>query len=160
MKRPLILILLLAIATGILYLNFTSPDLRSRPNTNHIARLEKFEEKLILNLKFDRSRKADYYQFLLEKRLAELKFAATNKDQLDYVEETASRYTTYLGYLSDFIIQNKMTNRKDELLQTFSEHTQIIEELQKNYQFDSGWWLAIQHDINTLKIFSDQIKPL
>lgn len=127
---------------------------------DHIAgRLEKLKEKLTLFFKFNKKDKTRYYQFLAGKRLAELSYIIEN-NQIKFVEETASRYSTYIGTLTNFVVKNKVSSEKEELLKMFDRHIKIIEGLQRRFKFESGWWLAIQHDINSAKLFRDKIKEL
>lgn len=122
------------------------------------GKIEKVKEKLSLFLKFNKVAKVDYYQYLSEKRLAELVYAVEN--DVNSLEQTASRYSTYIGTLTNYVLANKITGEKQDLVSMFERHTRIIESLQKKFEFESGWWLAIQHDINSLGIFKDKIKAL
>lgn len=127
---------------------------------NHIASsIEKISEKISLVLKFSKHAKADHLQYLAEKRLAELIYVIKS-DKIDSVEETASRYSTYLGNLTNYIINRKFSDKKDELISLYSQHAQILKEQQKKFKYDSGWWLAIQHTINLTGIYSEQLKRL
>lgn len=125
---------------------------------DHVAgNFEKLKEKLFLFIRFNKESRARYQQFLVEKRLAELAYVIES-DQIDRVEETASRYTTYAGNLANFVEAKKVSGVKKDVLEMYGRHEVIILDLQKNFEFESGWWLAIQHGINSTKIFSDQIK--
>lgn len=127
---------------------------------NHVAGLfEKISEKISLMLKFNQEDKADYYQELLDKRLAEIEFVTEN-GQGDLIEETSSRYATYLSTVSDFIISNKINNKKDSVLKTLEEHLKVLESIQSNFEFESGWWILIQHDINLVKDAKNKINNL
>lgn len=120
---------------------------------------EKVPEKLNLLFKFNKVNKANYLEYLTEKRLAEVSYVIKAKD-FNSIEATASRYSTYLGNLINFVIANKIASKKGELLLMFARHAEILTELQKNFDYDSGWWLATQHPINVTKIFSDKINSL
>lgn len=125
---------------------------------SHIANvIEKFKEKVTLFFKFSKEDKFNYQKFLLEKRLAELKYVIGSKEWQP-VEETSSRYATYLGKFNDFIIKNNLKDKKDEILSTYERHEKVLEELQINFEYDGGWWLLLQHDRNSTKIFSTQVK--
>src|SRR3990167_8416016 len=63
------------------------------------GKFEKLKEKVTLLFKIGRASKTDYLQYLTDKRLAELTFVIGAK-QIDDVEPTASRYSTYLGNLT------------------------------------------------------------
>lgn len=127
---------------------------------DHLAtKVEKIKEKITLFFKFNKLDKANYYQYLVEKRLGEMVYVIEN-DKIDSVEETASRYATYLGQLTDYMKKNNLLGKKDDLTKLYEAHTKKILELQKKFKYDSGWWLAIQHDLNTITILKDQTKTL
>lgn len=125
---------------------------------DHVANVvEKFKEKVTLIFKFSKEDKFNYQKFLLEKRLAELKYIVDGKEW-DPVEETSSRYATYLGKFTEFVAKNNLKDKKEEILGMYGRHKKVLEELQKNFEFESGWWLLLQHDINSTEIFSTQLK--
>lgn len=129
----------------------------NRVTVDHVATvLEKFKEKITLFFKFSKEEKFNYNQYLVEKRLAELKYVVDSKKG-DLVEETSSRYTTYLGNFTDFAVKNSFSNKKDELLIMYKSQKTVLEELQKNFEFESGFWLLLQHGINSTNIFSTQV---
>lgn len=123
---------------------------------DHIANVfEKLGEKVALFFKFSKEEKYNYNKFLLEKRLAELKYVIDSKEWTP-VEETSSRYATYLGNFNGFVIKNNLKDKEEEILGIYKRHGMVLEEMQKNFEFESGWWLLLQHDINSTKIFSSQ----
>ncbi len=125
---------------------------------NHVANVvEKLKEKVTLIFKFSKEDKFNYQKFLLEKRLAELKYIIDGKEWTP-VEETSSRYATYLGKFTGFVAKGNLKDKKEEILSMYERHSKVLEELQKNFEFESGWWLLLQHDINSTKIFSTQVK--
>lgn len=125
---------------------------------NHIANVfEKFKEKATLFFNFSKDSKLNYEKYLLEKRLAELKYVVDSKEWQP-VEETSSRYATYVSKFSENAIKNASKEKKEEIVGILERHEKIIEALQRNFEYDSGWWLLLQHDRNLLKMFSDRIK--
>lgn len=124
---------------------------------NHVANVvEKFKEKISLFFNFSNEGKLKYQKFLLETRLAELKYVIDSKEW-DPVEETSSRYATYLSKFSEFVEKSNFKDQKGEILSIYDRHEKIIEALQRNFEYDSGWWLLLQHDRNLLKMFSAQL---
>lgn len=145
---------------GVVLAQESQTETKTKVEVDHVANvLEKFREKVTLFFKFSKEDKYSYQKFLLEKRLAELKYVIDTK-QGNLIEETSSRYSTYLGNFTDFVIKNKLTSKKEEILKMYEEHQKILDTLQINFEFESGFWLLLQHDINTVKIFSEQIKLL
>lgn len=116
-------------------------------------------EKINLFFKFSQKDKIDYQQQLTEKRLAELKYVI-DSDKGDMIEETSSRYSSYLGNLSESVVKDKMTNKKQELLTMLESHAKVLDSLINQMEVESGFWLLLKHDINYVKIYSDQIKSL
>ena len=104
---------------------------------DHLAtRVDKLKEKITLFFKFNKSDKANYYQYLVEKRLGEMTYVIEN-DKINSVEETASRYATYIGQLTDYVSKNRLSNKKDDLTKLYEAHTKQISELQKKFKYDS-----------------------
>lgn len=125
---------------------------------NHVANVvEKFQEKVTLFLKFSKEEKYKFQKYLAEKRLSELKYVVESK-QGNLVEETTSRYSTYLGNFSDFVIKKKLISNKEDILTMFETHTKILEKLQETYESESVFRMLLQHNINTIKIFSSKVK--
>ena len=113
-------------------------------------------ERINLMTRFSVESKARYWQKLTDIRLAELKMEV-DENNVDLIEETASRYSTYLGNYSEFVMSRKIESQKDTILAQFESHTDILTKLRDKFEYDSGWWLMIQHDINTIKIFKDRL---
>lgn len=156
MKKQIILTLLSLVILAPVIKAQTLPALTVK--VDHVATTtDKLQERLLLMLKFSKQAKANYYQYLVEKRLAELTYVIENKN-VNLVEELASRYSTYVGVLAQYVATNKITTKNKDLLAMFDKHAYLISELQKNFPFESGWWLAIQHDINSLKLFAAILK--
>ncbi len=126
----------------------------------HVAGgFEKIKEKIILFFKFNNNDKTDYYQYLAEKRLAEVYFVV-NSNQINLLEPTASRYSTHIGNLTNFVTTKKISAKKDGLVGMFERHIKIVEEIQKKVPVDSGWWIALRHDINSAKDFKEKIEKI
>lgn len=124
--------------------------------SNVVSRLS---ERISLFFKFSSKDKVNYQKKLTEKRLAELKYAVDN-EKGDLVEELASRYSTYVGRLTDMVVENKMTDKKQELIDMYDQHYNVVVELDKKFEANSGLWLMMEHDKNYLKIYSEQLKNL
>lgn len=150
-----LLIFLLSLASQSLIL---AQEPKVEIQVKHIANvIEKLTEKVTSLFKFSKEDKFNYQKFLLEKRLAELKYVVDSKEWTP-VEETSSRYATYLGKFTTFVAKSNLKDKKEEILSIYERHSKVLEELQKNFEFESGWWLLLQHDINSTEIFSRQIK--
>lgn len=156
MKWLVLILFIYIFFTDVSHVFAQSPQVTVK--VNHVATvLEKFQEKVTLFFKFSKNDKYNFQKYLLEKRLAELKYVIDNNDW-DPVEETSSRYATYLGNFTDFVLKNRLSDKKRDVLETYERHEQILEDLHKKINIDSGWWLLLQHDINLTKIYGEQIK--
>lgn len=132
-------------------------ELQPKVKVDHIANVfEKLKEKVTLFFKFSTDDKFNYHQSLAEKRLAELKYVIESK-QGNLIEETSSRYSTYLGSFTDFTIENKLSNKEEELIKMLEEHQKILETL-NNFEYESGFWMLMMHDINATKIYSTKAR--
>lgn len=126
----------------------TNSSYQNNVTVAHLPNMsDKIQEKIILFLKFNNPNKIEYYQYLLDKRLAEIKYAI-DTEQIDYVEPTASRYETFVGNLNGLIQTKLPTTIKTSLLETNNRHIKSLEFLRDQFPANSTWWLAIQHDIN------------
>lgn len=125
---------------------------------DHVASgFEKIQERISLFFHFTPSSKMDSYESLADKRLSELAYAVTSNDNL--VEPTASRYATYISGAAEYAVGKGVSkDRKDKFVTHLDGHKKVISELQKKYKHDSGWWLAIQHDLNTIDIVGSKLK--
>lgn len=160
MKKLTILLLFFVVYFWTIPRIEAADEIKPSIQVNHIANnVEKLQEKITLFFKFDKKDKTKYMEFLSEVRLAEL-YYGIKSNQLDLLEPSASRYSTYIGNLTNFAMANRVSSEKDELTKMFEQHIKIIEELQSSIPHDSGWWLALQHDINSAKLFKDKIKSL
>lgn len=116
-------------------------------------------ERIILFFKFNPESSIEYQSQLVEKRLAEVKYVVDSGDW-DPIEDVSSRYSSYLGRLTKFVLDHKMVSKKDDLIKMYSNHEAILEEILKNFESNSGFWLLIQHDINANKLYQQQIRDL
>ena len=158
--RKIILLLSLLLVLPLFFSSvvYAQETLNAEVQVNHVANVfEKFQEKVVGFLKFSNGDKYKYKKFILEKRLAELEYVIEGKKDWTPIEETSSRYSTYLGKFNDFFIESNLSDKKTEVLDMYVRHAKLLEELQKNFEFESGWWLLLQHDINYTKIYSDKV---
>lgn len=125
-------------------------------SADHVANVfEKLKEKVTMFFKFSQEEKFEYLAYLSEKRLGELKYVIDSK-QGNLIEETSSRYSTYLGNLTEYAISHKMTNKKEELKNLYDQHQKILEQL-NTFEYESGFWLLLMHNLNITKIYATQV---
>ena len=127
---------------------------------DHVAvGFEKLKEKITLFCTFSKSGKTKYQILLTEKRLAELKYAV-DSEQIDLIEKTSSRYATYVGKLTNYIIKNNQVSFQKELNSLFEMHKGTLEIMRNKFIYDSAWWLMLQQDIDTVNIFQIKLNSL
>lgn len=119
----------------------------------------KINEKIGLFLKFSSKSKAKYWRKLIDTRLAEIKYVV-DADKINDIEETTSRYSTYLGHYTNYLEKKKNGSEKEITLAMFEKHKDILISLRDKFKHDSAWWLLIQHDINTLDILKDKLERI
>lgn len=121
--------------------------------------MERFKEKISLFLKFSAKDKVALQQELTEKRLAELDYVIQS-GQGDLIEETSSRYRTYVGGLIKSTKSDQVQDMKTQLLEMGENHQKILAPLRDNFESNSGFWLLVQQDIDIVRDFTNQIRSL
>lgn len=122
--------------------------------TDHIATMwDKIGEKAEGFTKFNKKNKFVFNKKVLDKRLSEIVYAV--KEDPDRVEETSSRYGTYLNNFKNN--WNEYYDKK-VVSQMIKEHKTILDSLQKKEKYESGFWLLFQNNLNLLDQLSQKIK--
>lgn len=160
--RKIFLILFLALFIFLPNLAFADINQESTPSfkvkvekvSNVIDRLK---EKITLFFKFNSDDKLNYQQQLVEQRLGELDYVIRD-GQGDFIEEVSSRYAAYVGRLSESVLSSKNNNKRGEVIRMFNNHLPILAVMRDNFPANSGFWLLLQHDINTVRIYSAKIQ--
>lgn len=130
----------------------------SQIKVDHVANvMDRLKEKITLFFKFSITDKILYQQQLVEKRLAELKYVI-NDGQGDMIEEVSSRYAAYVGKFSEEVISKGTAADREKILTMYSSHSVMLETLRDHFPANSGFWLLLQHDINTIQIYTEKIK--
>ncbi len=114
-------------------------------------------EKIHGFFKFSNEDKLSYQRDLIEKRFAELVYVVDD-GQGDMVEEVSSRYSTYVGKFSEDLISRGVKSENVKYLEMYERHLKILPKLRDHFPANSGLWLLVQHDINTVQMFIDRIK--
>lgn len=129
----------------------------AKVQVDHIAGgIEKFREKIDLWFAFSSDKKTEIQENQLEKRLAEVSYIV-NKKHLDQLEETSSRYSTTAGKFTNYIVQKKLSNKKQQIIDQFTQHQVVIKNLEESIEYGSGLWMLLEHDYNALTIYKNQL---
>lgn len=113
--------------------------------------LMRLEEKLLEKFQFNKEAKKKYYQDLVQKRLAELKFIIDNS-YLDELEKSSQRVSYQVGILTDYVVREKLDSKKSTVIDLYKKDKLILEKLRDKYHSNSSFWMLIQHIINSVDI--------
>lgn len=119
--------------------------------------IDRLKERINLFFIFNSDDKLSYQEQLLEKRLGELDYVIRT-GQGDFIEEVSTRYAAYVGRFSESLLSGQNSSKKEQALETFKTHSKILARMRDNFPANSGFWLLLQHDINTVQIYSEKIK--
>lgn len=124
---------------------------------DHMANIrDRLVETITLFFKFNQKDKESYHLYLANKRLAELSYVIESGEG-DLIEEASNRYSAYLGRLTNYIIENRLSEYKQQLLDTYTGHQNVLNRLVYKIDVDSGFWLLLQHNLNTTKILKEKV---
>lgn len=127
------------------------------PSDDYRYAFKRLQEKIfLLILSYSPAKKAEYFSYLLEVRLAELKFVV-DKEDISNIETSSQRFSGTAGTLTDFIKQNYLTSQKQSVKEKMQQQIATLEVIRDKYPANSAGWLFIQHDINYLKIYLSQL---
>ncbi len=124
-----------------------------------VGGIEKLREKIDLWFAFSSDKKTEIQENQLEKRLAEVSYVI-NKKHLDQLEETSSRYSTTAGKFTNYIVQKKLSSKKQQIIDQFTQHQVVIKYLEESVEYGSGLWMLLEHNFNVLTIYKNQINNL
>lgn len=132
------------------------PREQINPDAGSKYLIKRFKEKVFMFFKFDLNSKIVYYQVLLDRRLGELAYIAENRN-IAHIETTSSRYESTAGQLAQILIVNKNKEKLLEVKQKFKDHLLGLAKIQDSFLSSSAEWRFIENDINSLKLYSQQI---
>jgi len=129
----------------ILFIAFSPISVFASSDNKRASDLDKVFEKIGL-----------FMRSLIDKRLFEMGSVAENSE-LGVFEETSSRYATYVGRYTEYIVTKKLSGQKESTNQMFNKHKEILTPFLYKYDYNSAWWLLLQQDIDTINIFQKKI---
>ncbi len=129
---------------------FDLPSIKIAPNSFFYP-LKRISEKVVVYFYFDSNKKADYYQNLVQVRLAELKYIV-DKDFRDQVERSTQRVSYQIGILTDYVVGKKLNNKQQSLADLYKSYRIILEKLRDKYPENSSYWMLVQHIINSIDL--------
>ncbi len=153
-KPTLLVVFILIFLT---YSVISSP--RSTPDQSILYLFKRGQEKVFMKLELTMPGRAKYMISLLDQRLLELQ-KIVEKKKIGYVLETASRYSTWAGRTTDFILENDLTEQKDLLLVQLTKHREVLEQIYDKYpkNTDDREYKYIEDDINYLELYMQKLQ--
>lgn len=111
--------------------------------------IKRLFEKFTESIQFTNKTKEKYYEDLVQKRLAELKYVV-DKDHLDQVERSTQRVSYQVGVLTDHVVRKKLNNERQRLFDLYKKDKIILEKIRDKYPANSSFWMLVQHVINSI----------
>lgn len=144
------------VLSGSVYANeqLSLPDTKINPGSFYYP-FKRILEKGWEKLQFSKQAKINFYESLLKTKLAELNYVVEKK-LLSQVQGSSERFAYYAGILTGELV--KENEDKEKMVKEFEQYGKFLEKLRDKYEANSSYWMLIQHDINSLKILSDQLK--
>lgn len=160
---PFVLLLALVLAWPLSSFAQSSQDVDIRyetvnPKDGTKYTLKRLKEKIfLLVLSPFSSKKADYFEELLDARLAELKFVVDNKDMANFQLAT-QRYSATAGQYTEFLVKKKLNERKEKAVGLLKTHLPVIEKLKGAFNDTTAEWRFVKQDEDYLKIYISQLE--
>lgn len=118
-----------------------------------ISRLfEKVSEKIL----FLEDSKVNFSKKILNKRFSELVYLAEKKDT-EQIQRSSERFAYQAGLLAD-LIKDQPIAEKEKVVSLFNSYKDDLNKIKHNYEQDSGYWILMLHDINTLSILTARLE--
>ncbi|MDO8638387.1 MAG: DUF5667 domain-containing protein [Candidatus Daviesbacteria bacterium] len=113
-------------------------------------------EKIADKFQFNKEAKFKYANSLIDKRMSELAFVVKNK-RLDEIQRSSQRLAYQVGTLTEFLIKQGDKVMKEQTRTQINSFTPALSELRDNFPANSSYWMLVQHDINSLKEYSEKL---
>lgn len=157
-KKFILILLLLVISfapSRVFAQEITLPQQKVYPGTFFfpLKRLvEKTWEKFL-----SKKGEVKFYNQLVITRLSELNYIASNK-KIGEVQTSSERFNFYAGKLTEKAKGNSGADEKRKIISDFENDTKLLMKLRDNFEYESSYWILIQHSINSLNIYIGQLK--
>lgn len=113
-------------------------------------------EKIMEKFQFNNDTKFKYSNSLIDKRMSELGYVVKNR-RLDEVQRSTQRLAYQVGTLTDFLIKQEDKQMKEQIKTKINSFFPALSELRDNFPANSSFWMLVQHDINSLKEYSEKL---
>lgn len=107
---------------------------------------------------YNPQKKLNYYEKLLDIRLAELKYIVDNKD-IANIEVGSQRYFSTAGQLTSYLMSKpNLSPNKEVAINLFINHSTVLEKLKTSYENTTAEWRFLRDDVNYLNDYSSILK--
>ena len=130
--------------------NIDLPQITIYPGMTYYP-VKRLGEKIFEKFQFTSESKEKYYEELVKKRMAELKYVV-DKDLLDQIEKSSQRLSYQIGILTDYVTSQKMDNKKGKIIEMYNQYKILLEQLRDQYPANTSFWMLVQHVINSIDI--------
>lgn len=113
-------------------------------------------EKITEKFQFNNNSKFNYSNSLIDKRVSELGFVVKNR-RLGEVQRSSERLAYEVGTLTDLLIKEGNAQKKEQLKKKIDGFFPALAELRDNFAANTSFWMLVQHDINSLKEYSEKL---
>lgn len=147
------LVIFLAVVTISLFLS-----LNANPDMPPFFALKRVQENVFFKFKSTPAQKVDYMSNLLQTRLEELQNIVKNKSY-NHILNASLRYSTLAGRITEEIIANNLTDKKEAVKNMFTAHQKLLDDLYVAYpkNTDNLEYKYIQDDFNYLGLYLDKL---
>lgn len=119
---------------------------------------KRLKEKVkLFFLSFSVESKENYYKELTEIRLAELKFVI-DKNNMGNFEKATIRYSSTIGEWTEFILDEKLDERKRPAVEVMTTHLPVVEKLMTRYDGTTAEWRFVKQDFDYLNIYISKLQ--
>lgn len=123
---------------------------------NPFYRFKRLGEKIAVKLLIFPDAKSNFQRSLVEKRFSELVYVVEN-NMLDNLQKSSERFAYEASIYAEGLT-NRGTQEKTTAKEDFKRYTEGLQILSSYYPWGTGFWMLVQHDINTLTILQDRLR--
>lgn len=115
------------------------------------------EKVKLFFLSFSAEGKESYYTELAGRRLAELKYVIEKEDKNNF-EIATIRYSSTVGEWIEFILDEKLDERKEPAAGILTKHLPVVEKLMTKYDGTTAEWRFVKQDFDYLNIYISKLQ--
>ena len=118
--------------------------------------IKRLLEKISGNLLFFSDSKLNHEKKLLNTRFSELQYIAASEN-LEEVQRSSERFAYQAGIVAN-LVQDASPKEKEKVINLFKIYKEDLNQIKFYFEMDSGFWILILHDINTLDLLTARLK--